>query len=107
MWFKCATKIKRAKARKTVQGMAITFKAVVFQHHKKQDGTYNVKIRVTHKRVKRFLPTNIFITKEDLTRGFKIKSQNVLDKIKEIVENYLSITSTISPIAVRLRFKAF
>lgn len=76
--------------------MAITFKAVVFQHHKKQDGTYNVKIRVTHNRIRRFLPTNIFVTKEDLTRGFKIKSQNVLDNTKAIIDNYLGITSTIN-----------
>jgi hypothetical protein len=76
--------------------MAITFKAVFFKHHKKQDGTYNVKIRITNNRIKRYLPTNIFVTKEDLTRGLKIKSQNVLDNIKIIIDNYLNITASIS-----------
>jgi hypothetical protein len=36
-----------------------TFKAVVMAHHKKEDGTYNVKIRVAHNRVTRYIKTNI------------------------------------------------
>lgn len=76
--------------------MGTTFKAVVYKHHKKEDGTYNVKIRITHNRQKRHIPTNIFVTKDDLTRGFKIKSQNVLDNTKSIVEGYQQIAATIS-----------
>lgn len=76
--------------------MGTTFKAVVYKHHKKEDGTYNVKIRITHNRQKRHIPTNIFVTKDDLTRGFKIKSQNILDNTKTIVEGYQQIASTIS-----------
>lgn len=75
--------------------MGTTFKAVVYKHHKKADGTYNVKIRVTHNRQKRHISTNIYVTKDDLTRGYKIKSQNVLDNTKSIVENYQRIASTI------------
>jgi len=74
--------------------MATTFKAVVLEHHKKQDNTYNVKIRITHNRKIRYISTNIFVGKEDLTRGLKIKSQNILDNTKAVIDNYLSITST-------------
>ena len=75
--------------------MATTFKAVVYAHHKKEDGTYNVKIRVTHNRKRKHVATNIFVTKEDLTRGLKIKSQNVLDKLKTEIDGYMAIVSTI------------
>lgn len=75
--------------------MATTFKAVVMEHHKKQDGKYNVKIRVTHNRQVRYLATNILVTKEDLTRGLKIKSQNVADNLKKEIDKYQEITNTI------------
>lgn len=43
-----------------------TFKAEI--QNKRQDGTYNIRIRVTHNRVVRRLSTNIYVTAEDLTR---------------------------------------
>ena len=46
-----------------------TFKAEVYAHQKKSDGTYNIKIRVTHNRQKRYLATTYYVTKEDLTRA--------------------------------------
>ena len=67
--------------------MSVTFKAVVYAHHKKADGTYNVKVRVTHNRVKRHIATNVFVKREDLTRGYKIKSQQVLDELRVLVEH--------------------
>lgn len=75
--------------------MATTFKAVVYAHHKKENGTYNVKIRVTHNRKRKHIATNIFVTKDDLTRGLKIKSQNILDKLKIEIDGYMEIVSTI------------
>ena len=75
--------------------MATTFKAVVYAHHKKENGTYNVKIRVTHNRKRKHIATNIFVTKDDLTRGLKIKSQNILDKLKLEIDGYMDIVSTI------------
>ena len=44
-----------------------TFKAEVYAHQKKKDGTYNIKIRVTHNGEKRYLATPYFIYKEDIT----------------------------------------
>lgn len=31
-----------------------TFKAEVYAHQKKQDGTYNIKVRVTHNQKKKY-----------------------------------------------------
>jgi integrase len=65
-----------------------TFKAVVQKHHKKEDGTYNVKIRVTHRRVVKYMATRLFVTKEDITKSMKIKNQAVLDMLDETVRKY-------------------
>ncbi|GHT16162.1 transposase [Bacteroidia bacterium] len=64
-----------------------TFKAIVKKHHKKQDGTYNVKIRVTHAGIVRFLSTNLYVTAEDLTRSVKLKNQKYIDVTDNIIKN--------------------
>lgn len=58
--------------------MIPTFRPVVFAHHKRKDGTYNVKINVYFKGKERRLPTTIFCTKEDLTRSCHIKNNDIL-----------------------------
>lgn len=75
--------------------MSTTFKAVVYAHHRKEDGTYNVKIRVTHNRKRKHLPTSIFVTKEDLTRGLKIKNAQVNDTLKRTIDGYQKIVATL------------
>lgn len=50
-----------------------TFKAEVYAHQKKEDGTYNIKIRVTHNKKKKYLATVWYVTQKDLTRSLKIK----------------------------------
>ena len=66
-----------------------TFKAEVYAHQKKSDGTYNIKIRVTHNRKKRYLPTTYYITKEDVTRSsLKIKNQYYIDETDKIIKKY-------------------
>ena len=75
--------------------MSTTFKAVVYAHHRKEDGTYNVKIRVTHNRKRKHLPTSIFVTKEDLTRGLKIKNAQVNDTLKRTIDSYQKIAATL------------
>lgn len=66
-----------------------TFKAEIYAHHKKKDGTYNIKIRVTHNRQKRYLETPYHITKNDITqKTFKIKNQYYIDKTDQIIKEY-------------------
>lgn len=65
-----------------------TFKAEVYAHQKRSDGTYNIKIRVTHNRRKKYVPTVYYATKDDLTRGFKIKNQFYIDGCEEIIRGY-------------------
>ncbi|MDR1129943.1 MAG: site-specific integrase [Prevotellaceae bacterium] len=65
-----------------------TFKAVIYRHHKRSDGTYNVKIRLTHKRVRRHISTNIYVGKEDITKGLKIKNQTIIDSLDTVIKQY-------------------
>lgn len=58
----------------------ITFKPEVFAHQKRQDGTYNIKIRVTFNRQSRRIPTNLFCTQADLTRSLKLKNGDIINK---------------------------
>lgn len=62
-----------------------TFRAVVFGHHQKKDGTFNVKIRVTHNGEKRYIPTNHYIRKDQMTKGLKIKDVRVIEMLEEII----------------------
>ena len=66
----------------------VTFKAVVYKHHKKEDGTYNVKIRIIHNREQRRIATTYFVTKEDLTKGLKIKNQAIVDELELLIKKY-------------------
>lgn len=67
-----------------------TFKAEVYSHQKRSDGTYNIKIRITHNRVKKYLPTPFYVKQEDLTRKFKLKNQYYIDECDKIIKKYRS-----------------
>ena len=72
-----------------------TFKIVVLPHHKREDGTYNVKIRVTHNRKTRYMKTPYYIGGADVSRRkrngkdeIKIKNQAVIDTLEAIILDY-------------------
>jgi len=60
-----------------------TFKAEV--QNKRADGTYNVRVRITHNRMVRRISTNIFITDQDLTRSLKIKNTKVVEQCNDLI----------------------
>lgn len=65
-----------------------TFKAVIFKHHKKHDGTYNVKIRVTQNRKKRYIATPYFIRGNHINRKYEIRDQRTLDLCAAIIDDF-------------------
>ncbi|MBK5723076.1 site-specific integrase [Dysgonomonas sp. Marseille-P4677] len=75
--------------------MATTIKAVILKHHKKEDGTYNVKIRLTHERKQLYIPTTFMVSEIYLDENLNIidrKLKNIIDK--EVLlyrDNLLSI----------------
>lgn len=65
--------------------MKPTFRPVVYAHHKRKDGTFNVKINIYFNGKERRLPTNIYCTKDDLTRTHHIKSADILSKCNILI----------------------
>lgn len=72
-----------------------TFKVVVLPHQKKEDGTYNVKIRVTQDRKTKYIKTSQFVTSSDITRRkdkgvekIRIKNQAIVDLMDGIVLSF-------------------
>ena len=78
----------------------IHFKAVVFAHHKRKDGTFPVKIRVTFNRGVRYLPTTLTCTAADLTRGMKIKSAEVVARCNELTDRLRKEAATLPPFSL-------
>lgn len=72
-----------------------TFKAQVFAHQKKRDGTYNIKIRVTHNRKSRYVATPWFVTKDDVTKSMRIKNQKYVDLTDGLIKKYRDISDRI------------
>ncbi|MBQ7774541.1 MAG: site-specific integrase [Lachnospiraceae bacterium] len=65
-----------------------TFKAEVYAHQKREDGTYNIKIRVTQNKRKKYLSTVWYVTKDDLTRSLKLKNQKYIDLTNDLIRKY-------------------
>lgn len=76
--------------------MKPTFRPAVYAHHKRKDGTFNVKICVYFKGRERRLSTTIYCTKEHLTRTYHIKSQDILNKVNKLIERMYGAISDIS-----------
>ena len=60
-----------------------TFKAEV--QNKRADGTYNVRIRLTHNGAVRRISTNVFVVQADVTKGKKIKNARILKRCDELI----------------------
>jgi hypothetical protein len=54
----------------------LTVKAIVLKHHQKSDGSFNVKIRVTHNRVSRYIDTVHFVVGKQLNKKNEIKDNS-------------------------------
>ena len=76
--------------------MKPNFRPAVYAHHKRKDGSYNVKICIFFNGKERRLPTTIYCTKEHLTRTYHIKSQDILNKANALIMRMHSAISDIS-----------
>lgn len=70
-----------------------TVSAKVYEHHKKTDGTYNVKICVHHKGERKFIDTNHYVVKKQLTKDFKIKDPFIVEKLNRQLNEYRKLIS--------------
>ena len=72
-----------------------TFKIIIMPHHRREDGTYNVKIRVTHNRKTKYIKTPYYVGGSDVSRRkrngkeeLKIKNQSVIDALEGVILDY-------------------
>ena len=54
-----------------------TFGIKVFKHHEKRDGTFNVKIRITHDRKTAYIDTNHYVTQKMLSKRYQVKDREL------------------------------
>ena len=66
----------------------VTFQFKVNPKQKRRDGTKNVKIIVTYKRKRKMLPTSIYCTAKDITRGGRLKNQSYIDSVEKTIAGY-------------------
>ncbi|MCY4781412.1 phage integrase SAM-like domain-containing protein [Sphingobacterium sp. UT-1RO-CII-1] len=67
-----------------------TISAVILKHHKKQDGTYNVKIRITHRGSTVYIDTSIYATRSDLDTKVRLKKVFIDSFLTSTVNEYRS-----------------
>lgn len=79
---------------------SITFTPVVPVQQRRADRTYGVKIRLTFKRVSRWIATNISVTDGQLTRAKKIKDAAVLASIDALIGDLRGTVAALSPFAL-------
>jgi len=65
-----------------------TIKEVVLKHHKKEDGTYNIKYRLTHNRKITYINTNHFAGEKQLKKDFTVKDKFLLSVISTDIAKY-------------------
>ena len=75
----------------------ITFCPLVFAHHRRGDGTYPVKIRVTFRGKRKYLPTTLVCQPTDLTRSLKIKNSDIIARCNQLCDRLRSEAATLNP----------
>ncbi|MCT1525652.1 site-specific integrase [Sphingobacterium hotanense] len=68
--------------------MATTVKSKVFAHHRKSDGSYNIKICLLHEGKRKYIDTTHFVVKKQLTNDYKIKDPFIADQVEIQLREY-------------------
>lgn len=70
-----------------------TFKIIVREKDKKEDGSYNIKIRITHKRRTSLMGTPLYCKAKDLTKKLKLKNQFYIDACEDLIFEFKKKTT--------------
>ena len=66
-----------------------TIKPVILKHRGKPDGSFNVKLRITHQRKVKYIPTTFTVKKGEYDKSFELKSSAIVwmsDFLKQVNE---------------------
>ena len=67
-----------------------TVREVILSNQKKEDGTWNVKIRITHQRKTNYISTQHYVGAKQLRSDYSIKDPIVFKAVSDVVNNYRS-----------------
>lgn len=73
-----------------------TFKPEVRMDNLRSDNTYSIRIRITHNRKVKRIPTSIYVDKKEVTKSGKIKNQQIIDQLEGIVREYRKKVTALS-----------
>lgn len=65
-----------------------TLKYLILKNNVRADKTWNVVIRLTHERKVRYISTTMYVSKKDITSGYKIKNQQIIIRCEELIAVY-------------------
>ncbi len=69
----------------------------IHKHHKKADGTYNVKIRVAHRGEKKYIDTPHFVVDRQITAKCVLKDATLKQILNKILDDYRIVISNLGP----------
>ena len=78
-----------------------TLSAKVYKHHKKADGTYNVKICIYHNSSRVFIDTEHYVTDKKLTKTLSVKDNFINSCLNKTLDDY---RDSVSPLGKRLQY---
>lgn len=76
------------KCFRNVSDNMATFKASVNKKDTNTNDTWRVRIRVTHKRVSKYISTDHYVTKKQLNKEFEIKDPEVFEELNDQIKEY-------------------
>ena len=68
--------------------MAVTLKALIRKGKMRADKTWNVLIRLTYDRRVKYIATNEFVEKKDITASGRIKNMAVVERCEDLIRVY-------------------
>ena len=68
--------------------MAVTLKALIRKSKMRADKTWNVLIRLTYDRRVKYIATNEFVEKKDITASGRIKNKAVVERCEDLIRVY-------------------
>jgi predicted DNA-binding protein YlxM (UPF0122 family) len=60
----------------------------ILKDQKKRDGTYNVKIRITHNRQVCYISTHYYVSDDQLSKGFALKDSSIHKQLHDTLRKY-------------------
>jgi len=70
---------------------------VVLPRDKRKDGTWNVKIRVTHQRKVKYISTKLYVTEKHIRKDYTINDPTILRALNPVIDDFRSKIAELGP----------